>query len=125
MEENGPVSRSIERWEEGFILFKYTALFTVNELVERCDREQFNEKKSPTLSCELAIGVFCLFYSWRFISFCRCRSRRRPTVVAVSPFSRRRLVGPPRQPVLRRKFLGHPALTRRAGLMKWDSTFRG
>ena len=40
MKENEPMSRSTERMEESFVVFKYTALFTVNELIERCDCER-------------------------------------------------------------------------------------
>ena len=30
VEENGPVSRSIEGWEESFVVFIYTPVFTVS-----------------------------------------------------------------------------------------------
>ena len=55
-------------------------------------RKQLNQKKFPTLSCELTMKVFCVLYSWRFVSFCRSSF---PRQVAVSPFSRRRSLGPP------------------------------
>ena len=99
MEENELVSRSIEGWKDSFVVFKYTALVTVNELVERCiGREQFNEKKSPTLSCELAIEVFCVLYSWRFVSFCRRCFGHHPSccfAIQPSPLSRTLLVARP------------------------------
>ena len=47
MKENKPMSRSIEGMEEGFVVLKYTALFTVNELVERYDCER-------AVQCEVA-----------------------------------------------------------------------
>ena len=91
MGDNEPVSRSMEGWEEGFVVFKYTALFTINELVECCIvREQFSEKKSPTLSCELAIEAFCVLYCWRFVSFCRRCFRHHPScsfTLQLSPLS--------------------------------------
>lgn len=74
--------------------------------------EQFKEKNSPTLSCELAIGIFCgvsfLFPAADFVV----------ALVAVSPFSGRSLVGSPPKPVKRSKIQGHPPLTPRAGLME-------
>ena len=30
MKENGPLSRSIDGWDKGFVVFKYIAVFTVN-----------------------------------------------------------------------------------------------
>ena len=50
--------------------------------------EQLNEKKFPTISRALAIEVFCVLYSWRFVSFTPAVS---PFHYFVSPLSRRRL----------------------------------
>ena len=63
---NGPVLRSVEGWEEGFVvLYIFLSLplvSLVSEQCERCEREseQLNERNSSLLGCALAIEVFCV-----------------------------------------------------------------
>jgi len=74
VEENEPVLRSIEGWEEGFVVLYILLSLTLVSLVSEREKERLNERNSPLLSCALAIEVFCaLILAFRFIA-------------AVSPF---------------------------------------
>ncbi|PUU73832.1 hypothetical protein B9Z19DRAFT_1094279 [Tuber borchii] len=73
-----------DRWKDGrkvsLLLYILLSLPLISWLSAVIVSKQLNEKKFPTLSCELAIKGFCAFYSWRFVSFCRrtfCRRHNR------------------------------------------------
>ena len=66
MGTNGSVLRTIEAWEEGFVVFYILLSLPLVSLVsDQCERreresEQLNERNSSLLSCALAIEVFCV-----------------------------------------------------------------
>jgi len=71
MEENGPVSRSLEEWEESSVRFIYAPVFTVNLFVER-ELERAAEREEVPHS-KMSVGDRSLLCCFNLeVSFCHC-----------------------------------------------------